>query len=625
MDQNGPFESLLLLTLLAVSVPIVLRLVGNRLRIPIVVGEIVAGMAVGPSGLGWLHESSVIAFLGEFGFIFLMFLSGLELDFSLLNSRPSKSAPVARWRRPAALACLHFGLTLILAGGAGLGLQALGLTRSPELMGLILCTTSLGIVVPVLKERRLTARPYGQMLLVAALLADFVTLLLLGFVITIETKGFGIDLLLFVVLLVVFVFTSRIGRWATESSWARKLVRELSHPTAQIRIRFALALIVLWVVLAESLGVDVILGAFLAGAALRQTSKGSAEVFEQKLDAIGYGFFIPIFFLLVGARVDFGAIAASGGAIRLVLLLIVISYLVKFLPALLFRAAFTWRETLAAGALLSSRLSLIIAASAIALELDLISTATNSAIVLVAVVTCTLSPTLFHRILPATKEQTRSGIVVLGTDSLAELLGTRLLHSGEPVTFIGADTARLERLASAGHRIVTGSPDDEATLAEAGAARARALVALSNDPAVVLRTCELAKERFEIPAVAARADSPELVRGLQELGVHVVQPSTAMALSLEGALLFPAALATLIDGSDEFDLGEAPLSNPDLFDVPLRQVHLPAKSLVLGIRRRGEHETLVPHGDTVLREGDVLMLSGHPQALIEAAHWISGR
>jgi len=582
-------------------------------------------MAVGPSGLSWLRETDAIAFLGEFGFIFLMFLSGLELDLSLLRSRPSLDQPASSWRRPASLAMLHFGLTLLLAGSADLILARLEFTRSPELMGLILCTTSLGIVVPVLKERRLLGKPYGQMLLVAALLADFLTLLLLGLVITLETKGFGPDLLLFVVLIVAFVFASRVGRWANRLGVIRGLVRELSHATSQIRVRGALALIVLWVVLAESLGVDVILGAFLAGALLRQVASGSAELFEEKLDAIGYGFFIPVFFILVGAHVDFAAILASGRSLWLLPLLVVVAYLVKLVPALVFRAAFSWREALGGGALLASRLSLIIAASAIALELDLISTATNSAVVLVAVVTCTISPMLFNRILPAPPETERIGILVLGTDSIAEHLGTRLRHSGEPVIFLGKDTARLERLRSTGEKVVLGAPDEVATLEGAGAPTARALVALSNDPALVERVCALARERFDIPSVVARADAPEHVRNLQERGVQVVQSSMAMALSLEGALLFPAALSTLVDQDDEFDLADAPLRNPALLDVPLRQIHLPPRSLVLGIRRRGEREVLVPHGDTVLREGDVLMLSGQPAALVEAVRFIGGR
>ena len=98
-----------------------------------------------------------------------------------------------------------------------------------------------------------------------------------------------------------------------------------------------------------------------------------------------------------------------------------------------------------------------------------------------------------------------------------------------------------------------------------------------------------------------------------------------MALALEGALHFPAALSMLTDRSDQFDLADVPLFNPEFFDLPLRQVHLPGQALVLGIRRKGEGEVVVPHGDTVLREGDVLMLCGNPKALDEASQWIGGK
>jgi len=625
MTDYSAFQSLLLLTVMAVVVPFGMRLVAPRMRLPIVVGEIVAGIALGQSGLGLLHETPIVSFLAEFGFIFLMFLSGLELDVSVFSAGLEDEKPRALWRRPVWLAGAHFAVTLAFAGGAGWLLWKLELTRSPLLMGLILCTTSLGIVVPVLKERRLTGLPYGQMLLLAALLADFVTLLLLGVVITIESSGAAVDLLLFLVLLVAFVLASRVGRWAARSTLTRRLVTELSHATAQIRIRGAFALIVAWVVLSSALGIEVILGAFLAGAVIRQSGRTMAQAFEEKLDAIGYGLFIPIFFLMVGARVDFGAMAEVGGALWLVPLLVVLSYLVKVVPALLFRSLFGWRETLAAGLLLSSRLSLIIAAAAIALQVGLISPATNSALVLVAVVTCTLSPVLFSRLTPIREEVERHGIVLVGTDSMAELLGTRLAQSGEPVAFVGRDAARLVRLERGGARIVQGSPDDEAVLREAGAERARALIAVTSDPELVVRVAQLARRRFGIPAVVARADAPELVGRLQELDVRVVQASLAMVLSLEGALLYPEALSTLLDKSDEFELADAPLGNRNLFDRQLREVHLPARALVLGIRRRGEREVLVPHGDTTLREGDVLMLSGQPAALAEAARFLGGR
>jgi Kef-type K+ transport system membrane component KefB len=142
-------------------------------------------------------------------------------------------------------------------------------------MGLILSTTSLGIVVPILKERKLTASLYGQAVLVAALVSDFVTLLLLSLTIAVIGKGLSLDLLLFTVLLALFAAAAKLGPWMTRTPLLRRISEELSHATAQIHVRGAFALMVLWAVLAEALGVEIILGAFLAGAILNISSRGS--------------------------------------------------------------------------------------------------------------------------------------------------------------------------------------------------------------------------------------------------------------------------------------------------------------------------------------------------------------
>lgn len=624
MANHETFQSLLVLTLLALAVPLLVRQIGQFVRLPIIVGEIIAGIIVGRSGLNLIHETTTLKFLADFGFIFLMFLSGLELNFAALRPPANGQKSVSLWRRPAWLASFIFVLTLLLAMCAGIAFWKTGMTQNPLLLGLILSTTSLGIVVPVLKERELMSQPYGQCLLLTTLLSDFVPLLLLGLLISVLTKGFTYDLLLFMVLLILFVGAARISRWANRHELPRRVIEDLSHATAQIRVRGAFALIVLWVVLAGWLGTQAILGAFLAGAIIAQTRRGAQSNFEEKLDAMGYGFFIPIFFIMVGARFDLASLTSSSKALWLAPVMISVSFFVNLLPALCLRFLFPWRETIAGGFLLASRLSLAIAASAIALELGLISSGTNSAIILVAIVTCTISPVLFNRILPRQKGGKRSGTIILGTDFLAEMLGKRLLQDGESVTFLGRDAARLEKLREAGFNVVIGPPESETVLAQAGAENARALVTLSNDAELLVRASRCARERFQIPAIVARAELPEQVKALQSLGVQVVQPAFAMALALEGALHFPTALSMLTDRSDEFDLVDVPLGNPELINAPLRQVHLRGQAVVLGVRRRGEDEVVVPHGDTVLRAGDVLMLCGNPKMLADASKWISG-
>jgi Kef-type K+ transport system membrane component KefB/Trk K+ transport system NAD-binding subunit len=620
MMYDSPFVPLLLVTLLAVAVPVLVSRI-RPVRLPIVVGEILAGMLIGQSGLNLVRPMPTLAFLAGFGFTFLMFLSGLEVSLDTLFAATGGADKRPHWQRPLTLAAITFLLTVLLAVMIGLGLSSLGLARNSILLGLILSTTSLGIVVPVLKERGLTATPYGQLLLVTALISDFVTLLLLSLAIAVTSHGFSLNMLLFMLLLVVFVVVAKISQQISRLPVLTRITEELAHATAQIRVRGAFALMVAWVVLSEALGVEVILGAFLAGALVSLSSQDHESPLREKLDAIGYGFFIPIFFIMVGVNFDLRVLFASPAALALVPLLIIAAYMVKLLPALLFRPLFSWRETLAAGTLLSSRLSLIIAASAIALELGMITIATNSAIILVAVVTCTLSPILFSRILPVSPDKRREGIIILGTGQLAVLLGRRLRQAGESVTFIGRDDAQLEHLRREGLQAVLANPDHAQTLAQAGSSTARALIAVSNDPAAVLEACHLARERFQIPILIARADDPQLIRELQGLEVRVIQPTMATALALEGALHFPAAFNMLMDKTDDVELADVPLRNQALAGRSLRQVRLPGNVLVMGIRRQGE--VLVPHGDTVLRRGDTMMLVGSPDSLREACLWLS--
>ncbi len=182
------FLPLLLITALAVAVP----LATSRLRwlsLPIVVGEILAGMVIGHSGFDLVETSPTLDFLKEFGFAFLMFLSGLEIDFNLLTGRTGARANKSWWQRPLPLAGLLFAGTLVLGILSGQVLGALGVVKNPLLMGLILSTTSLGVVVPVLKERGLLRAEFGQLMLIEASIADFITLVLLTVVIALGRPG----------------------------------------------------------------------------------------------------------------------------------------------------------------------------------------------------------------------------------------------------------------------------------------------------------------------------------------------------------------------------------------------------------------------------------------------------
>jgi CPA2 family monovalent cation:H+ antiporter-2 len=618
MSHEFPFLSLLLITGLAAFVPLLASRF-RRLHMPIVVGEILVGIIVGRSGLNLIEPSPALDFLATFGFTYLMFLSGLEVDFAaILNLKTGASRQ--RLGNPLSLGLLVFAITVGGGLAVALGLAWASLIQNPLIMALILSTTSLGIVVPVLKERALTGTTYGQSLLVSALVADFATLLLISFAVAAISRGLTLDLLLVLLLLGAFATLARMGQLAARVPGLRRAVEELSHTTAQIQVRGAFALMVAFIVLAEGLGTEIILGAFLAGAIISLLAKREGSHLHIKMEAIGFGFFVPIFFVMVGVSFDLPALLSSSRALLLVPLLLGVAYVIKILAALPYRVNFSWRETLAAGALLSSRLSLIIAAAAIALDLEIINQATNSAIILVAIVSCTLSPVLFNRLLPPKSAPIREGIILAGLDELSILLAGRLRQAGEPVILVGLDQGRVYETKRRDLPVIEGSPSDPSVLERAGAASAAAVVALTTRDEINLAACRLAGETFGVPHRVALISDPNIAAQMNAHGTRVVQPQMATALALEGALHFPAAFDMLANHSDGVEIREGVLNNPPLDGRSLRRIQLPGNVLILGLRRGDD--VLIPHGDTVLRQGDVLMLVGHPGELHQAMAWL---
>jgi Kef-type K+ transport system membrane component KefB len=406
MEQAHSFAPLLIVVMLACVVPLLLSWVRRRLVIPIVVGEIVAGMIVGRSGLGWVvANDGTLDFLRELGFVLLMFLSGMEIDFRSLQGAPPLQGHAPRPLSPLSLAALNFGATLLLAAGFAWGLLWIGATRDPWMMALILSTTALGVVVPILKEAGLSQSLFGQTILLATVIADFTTMFLISVMVAVISRGLTAEILLVFLLFVAFFFAARFGSFLSRIQWLQQILNELSHATAQIKVRAALSTLLIFVVLAERLGIEVIVGAFLAGAIVALLRAPEDRELASQLEAIGFGFFVPIFFIMVGADFNLPALLSSSGALVSLPLLLMAAIAVKVIPALVFRLNHSWRETLAAGILMCPRLSLIIAAAAIGEKLGIIEESVNAAIVLVAVVTVTATPLGFFKVYPASRTQ----------------------------------------------------------------------------------------------------------------------------------------------------------------------------------------------------------------------------
>jgi Kef-type K+ transport system membrane component KefB len=402
-DAAPTFVQLLIVSALAASIPVISGSL-KVLSVPVVVGEIVIGILLGGSGLGVIGDNTHITFLAELGFIYLMFLSGLEIDFSLLKrgSRVERSGALGN---PITLGFAVFAGTVALALLASLLLSATGAVEKPLIMALVLSTTSVGVVLPVLKDSGLISKSFGQSVLLSALIADFSTMVLITAVVAAASGGLTPELLLILMLFVAFLAVWRLGAALRTGRWGKALDVPRAV-AAEAPVRLALALMIFFVVLSRWVGAEVILGAFLSGAAVSLLSHRPSHVLNAKLGAIGFGFLVPVFFIHTGANFDLEKVAASTAGLVLVPALVAAAYAVKVLPSLLYVRVYDLRTALSAGVLLSSRLSLIIAAAAVGVRVGAVSEAVAAAVVLVAVFTCTLSPILFNKLY---RDPARSG------------------------------------------------------------------------------------------------------------------------------------------------------------------------------------------------------------------------
>jgi len=385
IDLSG----LVVVCAIAFSAPLILGL-APALRLPAVVLEIVAGIAVGPSGLGWVELDQTLEVLALVGLAFLLFLAGLEIDFERLRGR--------QLGLTAAGFVVSFGLALIVA----FGLQAGGQIDAPLLVAIILVATSLGVVVPVLKDAGRASSMLGQLVIAAASIADFGAVILLSLFFSREATSTASKLVLlggFALVAVAFL-VALVG--AEHSKRLSAALLRLQDTTAQIRVRGAFLLLVAFVALAERLGLEVILGAFLAGAVLSLVDRDrsmSHPTFRVKLEAVGFGVFIPVFFVTSGIVFDLDALFASTSTIARVPLFLAALLLVRALPALLYRPVLGGRDTAVAGLLQATSLPFVVAASMIGIELGLLDEATGAAMVAAGLLSVLLFPLLALTIL----------------------------------------------------------------------------------------------------------------------------------------------------------------------------------------------------------------------------------
>ncbi len=472
------------------------------------------------------------------------------------------------------------------------------------------------------KERGLSNGVYGQSLLIASLIADFATMLLITVEVGIISKGLTLDLLLIGLLFVAFIFMYHFGMWFFNGIPAvRKILDELSSATAQIKVRAAFTMMLIFIVLSEVLGTEIILGAFLAGAILSLLRKPQDIELIRQVEAFGFGFFIPIFFIMVGVDFNLKALFSSSQALLLVPIFLIAATLVKLGPALIFRKRFGWQETIGAGVLLSSRLSLIIAASAIGLRLGVLSEAVNSAIILVAIITVTVAPLLFVRIIPERPDQRQRPVVISGAGELGLQVADQLRLHQERVILIDDGPERLERARQRGFTAIASQPNELSVEAAEWMNKAKALVCTHNDAERSYWLCKLAHTEFGIEHSVAQINSPSEINRFKMLGVATMNAALDRAALMALITRNPALYQLLTSTEDDKEVSEFVVTNPSLTGKKLSEIAIPGDVLILALRRNGE--LLVPHGDTQIEERDHLTLAGNASDIETAGQHFS--
>ncbi|BDV04917.1 TPA: monovalent cation:proton antiporter family protein [Staphylococcus aureus] len=596
------FLSLVIVVLAAFLTPIIV----NRLNInflPVVVAEILMGIVIGNSFLNIVERDSILNILSTLGFIFLMFLSGLEIDFKAFKkdkrARQGQNDDESSIPGHLNLALTVFAFIMIISILLAYVFKWLGLVDDVLLMVIIISTISLGIVVPTLKEMNIMRTTIGQFILLVAVLADLVTMILLTVYGAINGQG-GSTIWLIGILVVFTAISYILGVQFKRMSFLQKLM----DGTTQIGIRAVFALIILLVALAEGVGAENILGAFLAGVVVSLLNPDEEMV--EKLDSFGYGFFIPIFFIMVGVDLNIPSLIKEPKLLIIIPILIVAFIVSKLIPVMFIRRWFDMKTTIASAFLLTSTLSLVIAAAKISERLNAISAETSGILILSAVITCVFVPIIFKKLFPVPDEFNRKiEVSLIGKNQLTIPIAQNLTSQLYDVTLYYRKDLSDRRQLSDDITMIEIADYEQDVLERLGLFDRDIVVCATNDDDINRKVAKLAKAH-QVERVICRLESTTDDTELVDSGIEIFSSYLSNKILLKGLIETPNMLNLL--SNVETSLYEIQMLNYKYENIQLR--NFPFGGDIIFVRIIRNNESIVPHGDTQLRYGDRLIVTG---------------
>ena len=386
------------------------------------------------------------------------------------------------------------------------------------------------------------------------------------------------------------------------------IIHNLKMGSIQIDTRAIFALIIALVGLSESVGAENILGAFLAGVLVSLLSPNKETI--HNLDSFGYGFLIPIFFVMVGVELDVWTLIESPKYLVLIPILLLGLLLSKFLPMLLLKKWYDWKVVIGSSFLLTSTLSLVIAAAKIGERVGVITSEMSAVFVLVAVITCIISPIVFNKVFPQFDED-KETVSIIGANRMTLPVSLSLKKANQDVTIFSASLNKIDSKKGEDFHdfpIVELNDVTPDSLDSKGAFNtSKIIIATSNE----LNNEMIARKAKEkgIENIIVKAEDPKLYDKLNEEGFVPFSTLFSSQMLLKALVLSPSLIHLITQ--EEGNFAEVDMCNKEYDGLTLRRIPFLGDTLILQIYRNGH--AIVPHGDSIIRKGDILLVSGEEE------------
>ena len=592
--------SLFLVVLLALVIPIFMARFQIS-NVPTAVAEIIVGIIMGSSGFNLITSTHDLTLLSNLGVILLMFLSGMEIDFDLLQRKnnPKGKSQAGKTVDPLKTAITAFIGIVIMAFVLAYVLRLTGLFSEVMLAAIILMTVALGVVIATLKEKDILGRPIGQTILLTAVLGEVIPLLLLTIYASIN-GGNAEQLWLIILLFVAAIFLLR--RFKQPYLWFAKITKS----TTQLDIRLAFFLIFALVTVAERVGAENILGAFLAGMVMKLLEPSEAT--KDKLTSIGYGFFIPIFFIMTGVGLNLRSLFAHPSSLMLLPVLVIFLFIAKVPVLLTYVRYFQKKNAFAGGFLTATTITIVLPTLQVARKLHAITSTQSDAFILAAVIVCILSPIVFNSnfvLLP--EDKIKEKVAIVGANAVTVPVAHDL-HANWYSVKMFTDKKNQYKTYDSRVENLTFLPNlDEETLEKDGVFDGDIVVAANRADEDNIKIARMAKEKGVNRVIArlSEVDSKTLTE-FNEKGIEVFNSTNVHAALMRAMIESPTVYRIMTDTKNI------------LYSVKVKNTHYTGRQLMdlecidqitVSRIKRGD-EWLIPRGATVIEPGDILVFSG---------------